>query len=210
MIRVLLVDDHELVREGLAQALASVPDLTIVGQASSVAGAIALARSTPFDVVVLDLSMPDGSGLEVARALCSGAVRPPAVLILSMHADRQYLDAAHRAGASGFVHKGAPLDELVEAIRTVASGGRSFITDPTSPGGALAHDPLSPIASLSPREREVLLLVAEGLHAKAIGDRLSISHKTVLAFRAKLMAKLGIDSVAGLTRFAIKHGLIHS
>lgn len=210
MIKVLLVDDHELVREGLAQALTSSSDISVVGQANSVASAIQLAAKVPCDVVVMDLTMPDGTGLDAARVIRAKGAAAPAILILSMHADRQYLEAASRAGAAGFVHKTSPLAELVDAVRTVAAGGRSFCADPDRSGDRSSHDPLSPLSVLSPREREVLLLVAEGLHSKGIGDRLNINHKTVLAFRAKLMNKLGIDSVAGLTRFAIKHGLIPS
>jgi DNA-binding NarL/FixJ family response regulator len=208
VIRVVLADDHALVRDGLRAVLAREPDIQVVGEAADGRDALRVAEVARPDVAVLDLSMPLLNGLDVARQLVARERGPRAILI-TMHAEDRYVLDALRAGVRGYVLKKQAAADLVRAIREVADG-RVYL----SPGvGAAVADAIrtggpGPEDRLTPREREVLQLVAEGKTTKEIAAILSVSVKTADAHRTRLMQKLDIHDIAGLTRYAIRLGLI--
>jgi DNA-binding NarL/FixJ family response regulator len=208
VIRLLLADDHALVRDGLRAVLAREPDIEIVGEAADGHAALGVAERVRPDVAVLDLSMPLLNGLDVARRLAAGE-RGPRTILITMHADDRYVLEALRAGVRGYVLKKQAAADLVRAIREVAAG-RVYL----SPGvGAAVADAIRvggrlPEERLTPREREVLQLVAEGKTTKEIAAILGVSVKTADAHRTRLMQKLDIHDVASLTRCAIRLGLI--
>jgi len=214
-VRVLVVDDHAVVREGLRHVLGQADGFLVVGEAGTGGEALELAAAQQPDVVLLDLSMPGMSGLEVAAALHA---RWPEmrVLVLSMHEQDEYVLAAVRGGAQGYILKDAGPAELRAAIRAVHGGAGYF--SPTVAGrlgaavrGEVRGDaPAERLARLTPREREVLTLVADGLTNREIAARLGISPRTVESHRESLMKKLSLRSVAELTRFALQVGLIGS
>lgn len=212
-IRVLLVDDHAILRSGLRLLLSGQPDMEVVGEAGDLDEAISLARSLLPDVVTLDLTMPGGSGLGAIERLRS--VAPAArVVVLTMHEDPAYVRAALAAGAAGYLVKSAADATLIGALRAVHRG-RLFIDVENAQaveswigtaGGEAARP--TPISTLSAREREVLTLVAQGHTNQAVADRLGLSVKTVESYRARLMQKLGLTNRAELTRLAMDLGLI--
>ncbi|MEU2494882.1 response regulator transcription factor [Streptomyces sp. NPDC007883] len=210
--RILLADDHALVRHGVKLILDNEPDLTVVAEADDGAEAVARARSTDVDLAILDIAMPRRTGLQAAREL--SRLRPELhILILTMYDNEQYFFEALRAGASGYVLKSVADRDLVAACRA-AIRGEPFIypgaettlirtyLDRVRQGGAL---PAKPITE---REEEILKLVAEGHTSKEIGDILFISAKTVERHRANLLQKLGLRDRLELTRYAIRVGLI--
>ena len=210
--RILLADDHALVRRGVRLILDSEPDLQVVAEAGDGAEAIAKARSQDVDLAILDVSMPRLTGLQAAREL--SRVRPELrILILTMHDNEQYFFEALRAGAAGYVLKSVADRDLVEACRA-AMRGEPFLY----PGAitALIRNYLDrarqgeegPDNVLTPREEEILKLVAEGHSSKAIADTLVISVKTVERHRANMLQKLGMRDRLELTRYAIRAGLI--
>ena len=208
MIRVLLVDDHVLVREGLRALLAKEADIQVVAEAGDGREALQLAQDARPDVAALDLSMPLLNGLEAARQIAAWE-RGPHVILLTVHAEDRYVLEAVRAGVRGYVLKKQAAADLVRAIREVASGGVYL-----SPGisAALVEAVRSPQRSaeepLTAREREVLQLVAEGKTTKEIAVLLGVSVKTADAHRTRLMQKLDIHDIASLTRYAIRQGMI--
>lgn len=211
-IRVLIADDHAVVREGIRAVLASTPDFEVVGEAGDGAEALDLALALQPDVLVLDLTMPKMTGLTVTERL--RAARASArVLILSMHDHPEYVLQAVRAGASGYVLKDAQPDELRTAVRAVRDGREYF-----HPAAALQlsaavreeserADRRSALDQLTPREREVLIRVARGRTNKEIAAELGISHRTVETHRDGIARKLKRRSVADLTRFVLETGL---
>lgn len=209
-IRVLLVDDHELMREGLRAILERERGIEVVGEAASGREAVAQARSLGPDVVIMDVAMKDLNGIEATRQI--RAERAAArVVALSSHADRRYVAAILDAGASAYVLKADAYDELRRAVHAVAQGKKylcaevagAVIEAATAPG---AH-PASAFERLGPREREVLQLLAEGLSSPEIARRLHVATTTVESHRRNLMGKLGLHSVAELTKYAIREGL---
>lgn len=214
-IRVLIADDHAILRSGLRLLIGGQPDMQVVGEAGDFAEAIRLAKELCPEVITLDLTMPDGSGLAAMDALRAAA--PSArILVLTMHEDPAYVRSALAAGASGYLAKSAADSALIAAIRSVARG-RIFVevqdreTKQALEGpGRADSESLAPIATLSAREREVLVLLAEGHTNRAIAERLGLSVKTVESYRARLMQKLGLGSRAELTRLAIDLGLVGS
>lgn len=210
-VTVLLVDDHRLFRDGLRPLLAAQPDLEVVGEADDGLEGLRLARELRPAVALLDISMPGLNGLEVTRRLADEAPETRAV-ILSMHGDRRFVLEALRAGARGYLLKETGFAELVTALRAVAAGGihlgaavsEQVVRDYVSLAEA---EPGSAFALLSGREREVLQMLAEGLATKEIAARLHLSAKTVESHRRAVMDKLGIRSVAELTKYAIREGL---
>jgi DNA-binding NarL/FixJ family response regulator len=211
-IKVLLADDHEIVRGGLRALIDAMADAVVVAEAGNGHDAVALARKLQPDVALLDIAMPQLNGIEAAGRIVAECPNTR-VVILSMHTSAPYVTAAVRAGALGYVVKEAAVDELGLALRAAAQG-RSYISQSVSghlvqglrnPGEAGAH---SAVAALSSRQREVLQLIAEGHSTKAIGELMHISPKTVETHRAELMRRLGIHDVAGLTRLALREGLI--
>ncbi|GAB4479427.1 MAG: response regulator transcription factor [Anaerolineae bacterium] len=211
-IRVLLVEDHHLVREGLRLLLEEQGDFEVVGQAANGTEALQLIDSLRPDVVVMDISMPNLNGLETTARL-SAMPRPPRVIILSQHKRHEYVVQALRAGANGYLLKDAVVNELSKAIHEVFEG-RSYLSTELPLDVIeeyLRQQPdSSPLDLLTPREREVLQLVAEGNTNRQIAAHLSISVKTVEKHRFNLMEKLDIHDVTGLVRFAMLHGIIKS
>jgi DNA-binding NarL/FixJ family response regulator len=211
-IRILLADDHALVRAGVRRILDAEPDLTVVAEAADGAEAVELARTTTPDLAVLDISMPRMTGLQAAREITR---RAPSVntLMLSMHDNEQYFFSALKAGACGYVLKSAADEDLVAACRA-AMRGESFLY--AGVASTLVRDFLDrkrrgermPRAVLTPREEEVVKLIAEGHSSKEIAATLVISYKTVERHRANVLAKLGMRDRTELTRYAIRAGLI--
>jgi two-component system response regulator NreC len=207
-IRVLLAEDHTIVREGLRALLARSPTVAVVGEAADGRAAIAEALRLRPDVVVMDLTMPDVDGVEATRAI---AARLPgtAVLVLSMHGDAEHVGPAMRAGARGYLVKGVGLGELVAAIEAVAAGAQYLgrgVDDALQ--ARAAHPPSVEERSLTPREREVLTRVAQGLSSGEIAAQMDVSVKTVETHRANLLQKLAVPNVAALVRKALRLGLI--
>jgi DNA-binding NarL/FixJ family response regulator len=210
--RLLLADDHVMVREGLRRVLDDEPDLEVVAEAGDGVEAVEIARRLDFDLAVLDVSMPRSTGLQATRELLT--LRPEArVLMLSMHDNEQYLFEALKAGASGYVLKTAADRDLVEACRA-ALRGEPFLYP--SAIAALVRDFLerarsgeaSPADPLTPRELQVLKLIAEAHTNDQIAALLTISRKTVERHRENLMGKLGMRDRVELTRYAIRRGLV--
>jgi len=211
MIRVLLVDDHELMRQGLRSILEREKDVEVVGEAASGRAAVELARTLEPDVVVMDVAMKDSNGIEATRQLRS-AWPDLKVIALSSHSDSRYVNAMLDAGACGYVLKANTFDDLRRALAAAQQGKSYLCPDVTeSVVGAslrkLVREPEPSHASLSPREKEVLQLLAEGLSSPEIGQRLYIATNTVETHRRNVMRKLRIHSVADLTKYAIREGL---
>lgn len=202
--RVLLVEDHTIVREGLKAMLALHPDLEVVGEAADGARAVEEARRLEPDVVVMDLSLPALNGVDATAAIVQ-ACPSTRVLVLSMYGGPEHVRPAVRAGASGYLVKGTGVADLVSGIRAVAKGepwfshGIAALLLRATDGGA---------GSLTPREREVLRLVAEGLSSNEIAKQLELSVKTVESHRSRIMTKLDVTNAAGLVREAIRLGII--
>lgn len=211
-IRVLVADDHTIVRSGIRHVLESEQDFEVVGEAGSGTEAISLATSLQPDVVLLDISMPDLSGLEVAARLRGSSTTR--VLILSMHNNAEYVLESVRAGAHGYLLKDTAATELRTAIRTVCRG-ESYFSPPVASRLTAAvrgeHETRrSALDQLTGREREVLVGIARGWTNKEIASELGISHRTVETHRESLMRKLQIRTVAELTRFAVGAGIIQA
>jgi DNA-binding NarL/FixJ family response regulator len=209
-MKLLLVDDQNVVRESLAKALRDEPDVTLVVEAESAKEALGQKNRQAFDVVVIELSLADRCGTELIRQLKSyGETR---VLVLSTYRDEFRVGEAMRAGADGYLSKRCRMKELVDAIRTVAKGRTAVSPDVSAAMvRALQRRDASRgdvVASLSERERQVLRLLAMGSSAKEVAAHLAISVKTVETHRARLCAKVATHSVADLTRLAVRAGLI--
>ena len=207
-IRVLLADDHALMREGLRALLTTVPDIEVVGEVSTGREAERQVLQLNPDVVLMDVSMPDLNGIDAARAI---HLKFPAIRIvmLSMHATAEYVYRAFEAGASGYLLKEVAVEEVITAVRTVHGGGRflsaalaEFVPDPAALGHAR-----SPIDRLSARERQVLQLVVEGKTSIEIARMIHLSPSSVQTYRSRLMLKLGVSDVPSLVKFALEHGL---
>mgnify|MGYP000848155644 FL=1 len=211
-VRVILADDHQVIREGLRNLIEEQQDMEVVAEASNGRAAIKLCMEMKPDVIVMDVAMPDLNGIEATRQVVSECPATK-VLALSMHADKHYAAGMLGAGASGYVLKDCAFDELADAIRRVASGGsylspeiegvvlRDYVERLSGEGGDSAF------SVLTDREREVLQLVAEGHTTKQIADSLHVSVKTVESHRQNIMDKLEIRSIAELTKYAIREGL---
>lgn len=215
MIRIVLADDHKIIRDGLRSLLAGVPDMEVVGEADDGRAAVAMCHELSPDIVVMDIGMRELNGIDATRRIvaeCAGVK----VIALSMHSDRQYVTEMLRVGASGYLVKDSAFEELIDAVRAVAQG-RVYLAQvvtgvvvseyvkqltgaapPSSEGAARA---------LSPREREVLQLTAEGNSTKEIASILNLSVKTVETHRRQIMEKLGIFNLAGLIKYAMREGI---
>lgn len=206
-IRVLLVDDHRILREALRLTLAREPDLDVVGEASDAREAVEGARELRPDVVVLDIGLPDVSGLEAAVRLRRLSA-PPHIVALSAHTDKRFVSEMLRSGAQGYVTKSAPAQELLRAVRAVAGGG-SYLCPEVA--GALVSEVRAlggEAARLGRREIEVLRLLAGGARSADIAQQLHISAATVEVHRRNIMRKLDLHSVAELTRYAVREGIV--
>src|ERR1700741_677392 len=209
MKRILLIDDHEVVREGVKKILNVKPDTTVFGEANAAPGALKLVREQDWDVVLLDLSLGGRSGLELLKELKQIRPRLP-VLILSMHPEEQYARRAFKAGAAGYVTKESSKAELVDAVSSVAAGGKYV-------SRALAEKLIfdldrgtdrPPHEALSDRELEVMRLLASGKTVTEIAALLSLSDKTISTYRARVLEKIGINTNAELIRYAIEKKLV--
>jgi two-component system nitrate/nitrite response regulator NarL len=211
-LRVLIADDHAVVRQGIRIVLEDVDGLDVVAEAVDGASALAQVLELAPDVAVLDVTMPGKSGLEVAKELREAGAEV-AILILSMHDDPEYVLEAVRAGADGYVLKDVAPAELRQAVEAVADGREYFsqrVTHQLSVGLRAEierEQARSRRESLTPRETEVLIGIADGHTNRGIGEQLGISPRTVETHRERVMAKLRIRTVAGLTRFAVEHGI---
>lgn len=210
-IRIVLADDHAIVRQGLARAIGQEGDIDVVGQASNGRTTIELVRELSPDILITDISMPDLNGVEATRQILRESPDMK-VIALSMHSSRQFVMEMFKAGAVGYLLKDCDYDELVKAIHAVADG-RIYVSP--SIGDVIVDDLLkgkpsgtpTAFSVLTPREREVLQLMAEGNTTRQIAMQLFISPKTVEAHRLRVMNKLDIDNVAQLTKYAIQEGL---
>ena len=212
-IRVLVADDHAIIREGLCIMLDNQPDMEVIGKAANGREAVRLVNERKPDVVVIDISMPELNGIEAIQQMLP---RHPQmkVVVLSIHGTKPYVFRALKAGAKGYLMKETAGLEVVDAVRAVYRGERYLsqsIADLLADGSLRnleASLEFSPLETLSPREREILQLVAEGKTSQEIAERLSISPKTVDTYRSRLMRKIGVEDMAGLVKFAIQHGVI--
>ncbi len=209
LIRVAVVDDHAVVREGIRRVLEGEPGVTIVGEGKNGTEALALVEREHPDVLVIDVAMPGRTGIEVAAELRRMGSRTK-VLILSMYDQPEYVRESQRSGARGYLLKDSPPADLRRAVRAVHRGESCF----PQPTGARSNPPLqapnvkSPLDVLTPRERDVLIGVASGETNKQIAIRLGISHRTVETHRESLMDKLSIRTVAGLTKLVMEERLL--
>lgn len=210
MKKILIVDDHEVVRDGVKRIFDDQPGEVAFGEASTPQEAVRLVRENDWDVVVLDLSLGGKSGLELLKELQQSFPKLP-VLILSMHSEEQYARRAFKAGAAGYITKDSPREELFKAINKVIGGGRYV-------SAALAEKLIfdfrkgmesSPLEMLSDREFEVLRLIASGKTVGEIAEMLSLSDKTISTYRARLLEKMGMRTNAELTHYAIHNNLVN-
>ena len=209
MIRVILCDDHALIRRGIRDTLADAPDLRVVGEAGDYAALRSLLREQACDVLVLDINLPGRSGLDVLHVLKDEG-SPVKVLVVSMYPEDQYAIRALRAGAFGYVNKGGDPQLIVQAVRTVAQG-RKYVTPEiaqmlveslTAPVTEQAHQ------KLSDRELQTLVMIASGKRLSDIAEELTLSPKTVSVYRARVLEKLGLSNNSELTVYAIRNGLV--
>jgi DNA-binding NarL/FixJ family response regulator len=213
--RILIIDDHPLYRDGLKARLSARPDFNVVGEAGTSAEGLRMVQTHSPDLAVIDISLPDGSGIELTRE--ARAARPGmTVLIVSMHAKLDFIAAAFQAGASGYMSKESGGEGILQAIETVLSGGQ-YLDGSLSPSvlrrlndisGRKAKTVDASYGSLSPREQQIMRLLAEGLTAEEIAAKLFVSRKTVLNHRYAIMTKLGIKSPMAFVRHAARLGLI--
>ncbi len=209
-VRILLADDHQIVRDGLRALLEKEKDMEVVGEAADGRTAVRLALKLRPHVVLIDVSMSDLNGVEAARQISAGAPEVK-LLALSMHADKRYVGAMLKAGAVGYLLKDLAFEEVVRAIRA-AREGQMYLSHGVV--GVVVEDYVQRLAAgeperpdLTPREREILQLIAEGQSTKAIAVALHISAKTVETHRCQIMERLNIHSVAELTKYAVRQGL---
>ena len=205
---VFVADDHAIVREGLASLLAAQPDIRVVGTAADGRDAVRQVLKLQPEVVIMDIAMPQMNGIDAARELRERAPQAR-VVILSMHSSVEHVFHALEAGASGYVLKESAGQEIIDAVRTVRAGRRYLSR---SVAAAIAEgigrgSAVSPLESLSARERQVLQLVTEGRSSAQIAEMLHLSPKSVDTYRSRVMQKLHIHDIAGLVKFAVQHGL---
>ena len=208
MINILIADDHAIMRDGLKQIFAGCSDMRVTGEAENGSDALIKIRQQNFDVVVLDMSMPGKSGVELIKQVKSEAPKLP-VLVLSMHKESQYAGRTLKAGASGYLCKDSAGTQLVAAIRKVASGG-VFISPEAAQNLALsmvAHTDSLPHTLLSDREYQIFKLLVAGKGITEMADILNINVKTVSTHKARIMQKMSLTTVADLVRYAIEHEL---
>jgi two-component system response regulator DevR len=192
VIRVFLVDDHEVVRRGVAEVLEDDPGISVVGEAGSVAEALTRVPAARPDVVVVDMRLPDGDGAELCAALRSRLPRLRC-LVLTSYSDGEAVEAAVRSGASGYLLKQVRGSALVSAVRTVAGGGTLFTAEGPVPAPRRHDGAASRLGSLTEQERSVLRLIGEGLTNRQIGERMGLAEKTVKNYTSHLLAKLGLE-----------------
>jgi DNA-binding NarL/FixJ family response regulator len=209
MIRIVIADDHAIVREGLKRIISSVSDIEVAAEASNGSEVMQRVQAHDFDVLVLDLSMPGRSGMELIKLVKSEKPRLR-ILVLSMHLETQYAVRAIKSGASGYLTKESAPAQLEQAIRKIAAGGAYISAEAAEQLalGAMPHAESAPHHALSDREFEVLRRLAEGASVSEIATALNLSVKTVSTHKANGMAKLGLTNHSELVRYALRHGLI--
>lgn len=210
-IKILLVDDHSVFREGLRSLLEKHEDMTVVGEADTGRVAVSKACQLKPDIIIMDIAMPDLNGIE-ATSQIHARVPESKVIALSMHSDKRFVSGMFQAGAFGYLLKASAFDEVIQATRAVM-GNRHYVSQKIADtivgdyARQLVQTASNSGASLSPREREVLQLLAEGHSTKEIAERLHVSTNTIDTHRAHIMEKLDIRSFAGLVKYAIREGL---
>lgn len=210
MIKIMLVDDHRLVRAGLKRVLSEVPDMEIVGEAGTGEDALELTRSVIPDVVLMDINMPGIGGLEATRRL-KQRLPDTRIIVVSMHLEEPYPSRMLAAGANGYISKDSAADEVVAAIRRVSAGGHYVAADVAgnlAAGLVKGVNGGSPFEQLSQRETQVMLMVTKGYSTQDISDSLHLSPKTVSTYRYRLFEKLGVSNDVELTRMAMRYGLL--
>ncbi|MGJ8620954.1 MAG: response regulator [Methylophilaceae bacterium] len=208
-INVLIADDHAILRAGLKQVLSETEDIHVIAEAATANDAIKLCRTHPADVMLLDITLPDRSGIEALQYIKKDNPQI-SVLMLSMHREDQYALRALRAGASGYLCKQSASDELVDAVRLVAKG-KKYISEAVAEllANQVASDSEKPLhATLSNREYETLLMIASGQSVGEIADKLSLSVKTISMYRTRILEKMQFKHNAELTHYAIKNNLV--
>jgi DNA-binding NarL/FixJ family response regulator len=208
-MRVLVADDHGIVRRGIMQILAEIPCIKVVDEAANGQEALAKAGKAGYDLMLLDISMPGRNGLDVLKQIKAEKPRLP-VLILSMHPEEQYALRALKAGASGYLTKESAPDELIAAVQKILEGGKyvsqslaeRFITELSNPTDKPPH------ALLSDREYEILCKIASGRTVTEIGDELALSVKTVSTYRTRILEKMNMKNNAEITRYVLENGLV--
>jgi two-component system, NarL family, invasion response regulator UvrY len=209
MLKILIADDHAIVREGLKQILADVPDMVVAGEAASGNQVLEMIRKERWDLVLLDITMPGGNGLDTLKQLKKEKPDLP-VLMLSMYPEEQYAIRSIKAGVSGYLTKESAPEELIAAIRKVAQGGK-YISASLSEKLAtyLETDAEKPLHELlSDREYEVVLMIAAGKTVGQIAEELSLSVKTISTNRTRALRKMGMSNNSEITYYAMKHGLV--
>jgi DNA-binding NarL/FixJ family response regulator len=209
MIKILIADDHAIVREGLKQIVAETSDMVVADEASSGHEVLDKVRSNEYTVVVLDISMPGGDGLNILKQIKKEKLKLP-VLVLSVHPEEQYAVRVLKAGAAGYLTKESAPGELISAIRRVSTG-RKYVSsllaeklafDLQSEGETSLHE------TLSDREFQVMCMIASGKRVKDIGEELCLSVKTISTYRSRILEKMRMKNSAELTHYALKHGLV--
>jgi DNA-binding NarL/FixJ family response regulator len=206
-VKILLADDHTIVRQGLKLILSAHSDLEVVGEAANGREAVELADKLRPDIVLMDVQMPELNGIDATRKMVAANPRIR-ILVLSMHKESVYVREILKAGARGYILKDAIDTELLNAVRSVARGDGYISPAVSSALNDKVKDPTNPVDMLSPREREVLLLIADGKTNKEIATRLNLSVYTVDSHRGRIMEKLNLHSAGELVRFAMKNGLV--
>lgn len=209
MIKIMLVDDHRLVRAGLKRVLAEAADMEVIADASSGEEALELTRTKVPDVVLMDINMPGIGGLETTRRLVQRLPQLK-VIVVSMHLEEPYPSRMLAAGAAGYISKDSAADEVIAAIRRVYSGGHYVAADVAGNMAAslVKGKSDSPFEQLSQRETQVMIMVTKGYSTQEISDRLHLSPKTVSTYRYRLFEKLGVGNDVELTRMAMRYGLL--
>jgi len=210
-VRVLLADDHKIMRDGLRALLDKVADVQVVAEAENGRDAVRMAKELKPNVIIMDMSMPELNGIDATRQILE-EFPEMRVIALSMHSDKRFLSQVFRAGAVGYLLKDCAFDELALAVQSVVKGEKylspkltNVVVDNFMRPSSLSLPAVS--MTLTPREREVIQLIAEGETTKQIATQLHVSIKTIETHRSQLMQKLGVNSVAQLTKFAIREGL---
>ena len=210
MIQILITDDHPVVRQGLKQVISETSDITVAGEAGTGQEALDMIRTNEYDLVLLDISLPGVSGLDILKQITAEKPKLP-VLILSIHSEEQYAVRALKTGASGYMTKASAPEELIGAIRAISAGGK-YITSSLSQRLVMyiqsPSDSKPPHANLSNREYEVLCLIAQGRPVSEIARTLFLSPKTVSTYRTRILDKMGMKNNAEMMRYAIKNGLV--
>lgn len=209
MTRILLADDHDLIREGVRSLLEEHPDLEVAGEARTAPELLKMTRSESWDLVVMDLGMPGGEGFETVQRILASSPELP-IIVLSMHPEGQIARRLLRAGVRGYVEKGSGSDELVQAVRTVLRGGRHISRELASELAAdLGRDDVGELhETLSDREFQLLCLLGAGNSIGGIAEQLSLSVKTVSTYKSRLLNKMEMETTAELIRYALEHDLV--